>query len=138
MTAFGAYVIGAFCCAAIGCSTPVSKILVSWSEHRDRDLAAARAACESVAARHGLALKPPEAWPPGFIEYAKRLPPFGFDGPSIVFSGIDSQYAAVITVAGEGTTDRGRREIASETCLLLQKQLGKTRITCFDTQWTDF
>jgi hypothetical protein len=132
------FFVFAFGCLAFGCSTPISKILVGSSSHRERDLAAARTACESVATRHGLSLKPAGAWPVGIVEYAKHLPPFGFGGPSIVLSGVDPQYGAVITIAGEGTSDRGRKELASETCSLLQRQLGEARVHCFDTRWNEW
>jgi hypothetical protein len=81
--------------------------------------------------------KPADAWGAGITEYA-RHDPFGFHAPSIMLNGIDPKYAAVITIAGEEMTDRSRRAIASETCSLLRHRLGKERVTCFDTAYTQF
>jgi len=97
------------CSSLAGCTIPISKVLVSGGQNREHDFAAAKVACESVAANHGLSAKPPNAWGPGTFEYAKHNPPFGFAESSMVVCGTDPQYLAVITIAGEPMTrDRSR------------------------------
>ena len=129
----------ALCCSAFaGCTVQVSKVVVSPGINRSRDLAVTRAACAEVAARYGLALEPPDAWPPGIVEYAQPLPPFGFDGPSLVLNTVDPHSLAVITISSTGVSDSYRHELTSETVAALQHRLGSNRVRSFETDWTDF
>jgi hypothetical protein len=117
------------------CTTQVSKIIVHDvpSSSRASAFAAAHKICAEVAARHELARVPVNQWGPGCAEYEPH-----HGGPSMVVAPAPSPDLAVITIAGEPLTDRGRRELAADTHSSLDHRFGNSHVRSFEDRWTDF
>lgn len=122
----------------IGCTTRVSKIIVSCSRPSEHGnfFASARAVCDSTSRRHGLVPTTKHGDSSDAIWY--ELPAHSyFWPPTFVIAPAPFPDAAVITVGETGTAGSGRRQIASELIVALRHSVGSQHIRSFEDTWTD-
>ncbi len=87
-----------------------------------------------------MSLIPPDKFSLGLTSYAHPLLLSGYARPSIAvnIADPDPHTMAVITIAGDPLTDRGRSELMSATLSALKTRIDGARLHVSTDRWTEF